>query len=185
MIVGLLGEKGTGKDTSADYIVQKYNFIRYAFANPIKEACRHMFGFNDEQLYGKLKDVADKHWGITPRQAFQVVGTNFAQFILPEQLPELKQFGRYFWVHRFLQFHSQNPNKDIVISDVRFQHEVNAIKKLDGIIIKIYKKTDSSDTHVSETEVNTIKNFDYIVNNNETINSLHKQLTDKMGKILK
>ena len=36
MILGLTGPPGSGKDTLADYLVEKYNFKRVAFADPIR-----------------------------------------------------------------------------------------------------------------------------------------------------
>ena len=62
MIIGLCGKKRVGKDTFADYLVDNYNFDKYAFANPLKEACRIMFCFNDEQLYGDQKEDFDSNW---------------------------------------------------------------------------------------------------------------------------
>ena len=57
MLIGLLGKKRVGKDTVAEYLIEKYNFIRYAFADPIKEIAGIMFNFSYEQLYGNQKEI--------------------------------------------------------------------------------------------------------------------------------
>jgi len=59
-LIGFLAKKRHGKDTSADYLVKKYNYKKLSFAKPIKDACKILFGFTDEQLYGNLKEVKDK-----------------------------------------------------------------------------------------------------------------------------
>ena len=59
MIIGFLGEKRSGKDTCGNYIIENYGFERYAFADPIKRACQHLFGFTDEQCWGDLKEEID------------------------------------------------------------------------------------------------------------------------------
>ena len=50
MIIALTGKKGCGKDTIANYLVEKYGFINYGFADPIKEVGKILFGF-PWQLY--------------------------------------------------------------------------------------------------------------------------------------
>ena len=41
-IIGILGNKRVGKDTVADYLVKNYGFIKYNFADPIKEICNYV-----------------------------------------------------------------------------------------------------------------------------------------------
>ena len=67
MIIGLGFKARSGKDTVADYLIENYGFKRLAFADALKEGCRHIFELNDEQLYGELKEVEDDYWGVTPR----------------------------------------------------------------------------------------------------------------------
>ena len=52
MIVGFLGRKRSGKDTAVNYLIDNYNFTRYAFGDPVKDVCRTMFNFSEE-IYGK------------------------------------------------------------------------------------------------------------------------------------
>jgi len=67
MIIGFAGKKGSGKDTLGNYLIEKYKFERYAFGDPVKEVCRILFGFNDQQLYGDKKEEIDISLGIKPR----------------------------------------------------------------------------------------------------------------------
>jgi len=183
MIIGVAGKARSGKDTVAEYLVKKYKFVRYSFADPIKYGCKEMFGFSDEQLWGNLKEVTDEHWGITPRKVLQIMGTEIAQFVFPTRMPELKKIGRYFWIHRFLKWHKENENKNIVIPDVRFMHEVQALRRLESKIIKVVRSSVvSQDTHLSETELDGFKDFDTVLINDSSIPELNKQITFKMKK---
>ena len=142
MIIGLLGKKGSGKDTLANYLVSIYNYERYGFGDPVKEVSRVMFDFNSEQLYGNDKDKLDNRWNLTPRQTFQIIGTEFAQKLLPELIPSINEkllSKEGFWLVHFENWYNkklkENSNINIVISDVRFLHEIMLIKKMNGIII--------------------------------------------------
>lgn len=52
MLIGILGEAGSGKDEAAQHLVQKLGFYSLALADPIKIYCSWMFGWDAEQLYG-------------------------------------------------------------------------------------------------------------------------------------
>ena len=100
MIIGFLGNKRVGKDTAANFLINKYNFIRYAFGDPVKDVAKAMFNFSEDQLYGDKKEIIETIWNITPRRAFQVIGTDFAQYSIYNSLPELEQNikKKTFWV---------------------------------------------------------------------------------------
>ena len=36
VLIGILGNKRNGKDTTADFIVKNYNYNKYSFAKPLK-----------------------------------------------------------------------------------------------------------------------------------------------------
>lgn len=185
MIVGLLGRKRCGKDTAGEYLVKKYGFIRYSLAGPIKKGCQELFGFTEEQVDGDKKEEIDKHWGVKPRTILQIMGTEIFQFLMPEKVPELKKIGRYFWIHRFLTFYEENKDKNICITDVRFKHEVKALRELKGFIIKIERgEQKNRDMHLSEQEIEQITDYDYLIKNNGSISDLHKNLTRKLDKII-
>src|SRR3990167_3895332 len=63
IIIGIGAQARVGKDTIADYLVKEYGFRKTSMASSLKEGIgRGVFGFNDEQLYGNLKEVVDKFW---------------------------------------------------------------------------------------------------------------------------
>ena len=173
MIIGLVGNKNVGKDTLADYLVENKKFIKYAFADPLKKGLKELFGLSDEQLNGNLKEVIDPEWNITPRELMQFFGTEVMQFKLQELIPTLK---RTFFLKRFEQFVLDNPDKNIVVSDVRFQHELDKILQHQGIIIKISRKNASKTflNHVSESEIDNFKNITYSFDNDSSKEDLFR-----------
>ena len=174
--IGLLGNAGSGKDTLADYLVNDKEYIKYNFADPIKEISKIIFNLSDEQLYCS-KDIIDERWGLSPRIIFQRIGTEFGQYKIYDLFPELKDIipSRKLWLVLFDRFLEDNKDKNIVISDVRFNHEVEYLKKLNFNIIKININNNKNDTHISETEINLIKDIDYTINNNSSKDDLYNE----------
>ena len=126
MIIGIAGKKGSGKDTVGKYLINHHGFTRYAFGDPVKEVCRLLFGFTDEQLYGDKKEELTE-FGIKPREAFQKIGTDFGRNILHTLLPDLRMKDGELWIDIFRR--ECPTNKLIVVTDVRFQNEADAIKE--------------------------------------------------------
>ena len=175
--IGLLGNKGSGKDTLADYLVKEKQYIKYSFATPVKEIAKNLFNLNEEQLNGNLKEVIDDRWGVSPRVMFQRIGTEFGQYKIYELFPEIKDkiAAKGLWVKLFEDFLKENKDKNIVIADVRFNHEVNILKKHNFNIIKINRNTELNDSHISENEIRLIKHIDYEIDNNGTKEQLYSQ----------
>jgi GTPase SAR1 family protein len=175
MIIGIVGNKNVGKDTLADYLVEKKEFIKYAFADPLKSCLKELFGLTDEQLYGDKKEVIDPVWNTTPRELLQFFGTEVMQYKIQDILPNLK---RTFFTKRFEQFIEANANKNIVVSDIRFQHELDIVLKYNGIIIKVERKNSSKTflNHASEENINNLTNVTFIIDNDDTKESLFLKL---------
>ena len=177
MIIAITGKKGSGKDTFADIIVNEYDFIKYRFGDDIKLIV--------EQLYGNKKDIEDENRNIIPIDFFQKLGTKYIQNIFPKTFPNIFNKcnidNKEFWLKKFeLWYLNEKKNKKIffvVISDLRFIHEYNYIKKLGGYIIKIERDNlnDNINTeHISENELDNFTNdkFNYVIKNNGSINDL-------------
>lgn len=179
-IIGFLGNKRCGKDTSGEYLEEKYGFIRYAFADPVKEICKILFDFSDDQLYGEKKEGVDFRWYLTPRDAFQKIGTEFAQNDIYNYFPRLKERlkDEVIWVKLFKLWFEKNKDKNVVITDVRFPHEIEAIKSLGGKIIKIKRNKMVFDNHISENYIDKVNQSDifYELDNNYKKEDLYSQI---------
>lgn len=159
-VIALCGKKRVGKDTLADYLVSQYGYRNVKFAEPLKCAVKSLFGFSDDQLE-KNKEQVDHRWNVSPRHVLQFIGCDVMQIKIQELLPGI---GREFLSKTLLEKYTQ---EHIVISDLRFVHEFNAIQNIhDSLVIKIMRDdVDDGDQHISETELNEIKTKYVIVNN--------------------
>jgi hypothetical protein len=198
IIIGITGLISSGKDTIADYLTTHHGFKRISFASSLKDAIAVIFGWNREYLEGTTKasrvwrEQKDEWWSnrlgmdITPRWILQYWGTDVCR----------NHFHNDIWVasveHKLL-----NSNEDIVITDCRFANEVNAIRNIGGIAIRVRRGPDpewydsavaanqqvqsamaylqAQGVHVSETAwVGT--RFDYEIDNNGTIDELYTNI---------
>jgi len=112
MIIGLCGKFGSGKDTIAQYINDNYCAMKWAFANKLKEIAADLFDV-------KTKDARG-------RSILQQLGT------------KMREIDENVWVNYVI-----NRIKSIseystclhVISDVRFENEVESVISSGGIVI--------------------------------------------------
>lgn len=170
MILLLCGYRGCGKDTFANYISDRYHYTHKKISKPLKDGLKSIFDFNDEQIEGKLKDVIDTRWGITPRDAMIYLGTDVFQYHIQRNLTNI---GRNFWIKQLEHKITKENDSLIVISDLRFWHELQYLKdvnKHEIKVIKIYnpdlyifqKNADKSETEHLEFK------YDFIVKNENT-----------------
>lgn len=176
-IIGFSGKQRHGKDTSGDYLVKHHGYTRIGFADALKDACRSIFGFSDEQLYGNLKEVDDEFWKASPRKVLQYVGTDLFRDQLSMILPEV---GNDIWVKVVENKILSNPDKKYVITDVRFENELAFIKKYHGMTIKVQRDVlNNADSHVSESYIDNMIT-DYTIKNNGTLEELYEKLDNIM-----
>jgi hypothetical protein len=175
-ILGIAGKAGSGKDTLAAYFVKKYGYVRYGFADPIKELLNQMFGWTLGQWedrewkesYGVIvrpshKQPAQDHLTEfdmervkrSPRQLAQWLGTEVGRTV----------GGPDCWVNlmakRFMEgrYPGTGPSSilacdqgfRLVIPDVRFENEALRIRDLGGFIIHLTRPNlPEVASHVSE-----------------------------------
>lgn len=140
MIIGFVGLIGSGKDTAADYLVNFHQFRRDSFAASLKDAVANVFGWDRELLEGRTKasrewrEQQDDWWTdrlnvvITPRWVLQNWGTEVCR----------RGFHQDIWVAS-MENRLRKSTDSVVITDVRFPNEIEAIKKAGGFIIQIQR----------------------------------------------
>ena len=192
MLIGLMGTMGSGKSTCANYLINQYHFVEKTFADPLKKACKIIFLLDDQQIYGtqQQKEASDPRWfGCSSRTMLQFVGTDLFRQQLHKIMPELGEniFIRHFelWYQQII---IENPDIKIVISDIRFQNELDIVKKMGGTVIKIVRNLDDrtpfeSSKHCSEANQVNVIGYDYVIENNESIDKLHEILDQILKKI--
>ena len=166
-LMGTRGKARPGKDAVAKFAWAQYGFTRIAFADPVKMAAQAKFGLTAEQTWrDDLKEVVIPHWGMTPRQIFQMEGTEAGRNV----------FGGDLWIKRFmLSYNLLKGTDDIVVPDVRFDNEADAIRSLGGIIIEVRRGhaglSGSAAAHVSESGLSLPA--DYVIENEGTLEDLY------------
>ncbi|MHA6140924.1 deoxynucleotide monophosphate kinase family protein [Pseudomonas mohnii] len=77
-VVGLAAKARSGKDTGAAYLLENSEVTAYALADPLKRGCQALFNLSDSQTWDdNLKEIKVGAWGMSPREFFQQVGTEW------------------------------------------------------------------------------------------------------------
>jgi hypothetical protein len=177
--VGLIGKKRVGKDTFAAVLVEEFGFARVAFADPLKEMALTIDpiihvgnGWDDDGLaYGLGELIEQRGWEAVKdhypaaRRFLQRLGDGVRQFD-PEfwvragmEAAESQREGyRLHPVIRKALVDSGNDApadrdpRPVVVTDVRYPNEADAIRDAGGILVRIVRPgVDDGDTHASET----------------------------------
>lgn len=173
MIVAIAGYKHSGKTTAAGYIADTYDYEEYALSSPLKAALTVMFGYDHAHLYGGKKDEIDPRFGISPRQMMQTLGTEWGQFTLQDASADFRVVtGRDIWVKRFY-YMVWKPGVNYVISDVRFQHEIIALRDIDDVRSVMITGGTGGDSHLSEAR--DLKT-DVVITNDGAVEDLYSAL---------
>lgn len=170
MIIGLSGYAQTGKDTVADYLVKEHGFVRVAFADKLRNV---LYDLNpmvgQEPLQAKIDvegwDKAKQNPEV--RRLLQALGVAARVNIHPD-----------IWVRAALD---SIKNDRVVITDVRFLNEAQAVKDYNGEIWRVTRPgVGAVNAHVSETQMDNYP-FDRVIENNADIYYLHNQVLIAVG----
>lgn len=178
-IVCVCGLRRSGKDTIANILKNDHGYKVVKIAGLLKDMLKTVFNFTDEQLEGDLKEELDPRWGVTPRKVMQFMGTEVMQFKIQELLPDI---GRMFWTRAFIERYLPANNTDnLVISDIRFLHEYEELKKHTNNIrvIRVLRQGCNLDDHASEKEYLKIP-VDNIIENDGTIEDLREKVNSSI-----
>jgi len=171
-ILGICGYAQTGKDSVAEIAARRFGFKRYSFAQPLKDACAVLFDWGPEWFTGEGKAQRDPRWGITPREALQLLGTEYGQVDL-QRIPEFAaKTGRLMWVRRAFETMWEMRDTRVVISDLRFSHEAEEVHAQGGQVIRINRRgVGPRNLHESEIAVDSVEP-DAVINNDGSLSSL-------------
>ena len=184
-IYGILGHQGVGKNYLAEKVLPEIlpnkQYLVVALADHFKIDAINKHGLSYDKVYGK-KDFKT-------RKKLQEIGTEEGRYI----------YGDKIWINTLETWMTTFYTRGIerfIIPDLRFQNEVNWIKKLNGTVIKIVseerfnirlqnetngdsKKIEEIKNHPSESGIDKIINFDFQINNdlnNNIFNEIRKYI---------
>ena len=176
VLIAFTGYKGSGKTTASKYLITVQDYEKLSFASPLKNICKEVFGFTEEQLYGSEKETVDPFWNIEPRKVLQIVGTELFRKELGRHIPNI---GEDIWTKCLQKKIMNNPNAHFVIDDLRFPNEAELIRSLGGKIIRIHRPGTVCDGHDSEKYVDHIQS-DLDIMNNGTETELHEKIIKEL-----
>lgn len=128
-VVGLVGRMRSGKTTAAAALVQRMGFVEKSFAEPLKSSVMMLFRMSREQLYTQEgKEAVDNRYGVTPRRVMQWFGQ-----AVRDEFPGL-------WEMRLVEsVREEQTDRPVVVSDIRYDAEAEAVRSLGGVIIEIVR----------------------------------------------
>lgn len=210
IIIGIMGQARSGKDTTAEYLAKHHKVVRIGLADPMKRFCKEVFDFSDAQLWGDDRDKADTRYFrgnidpstlsgnyLSPRYALQTLGTEWG-----------RDCYHSVWIEYGLRIADELINggyaeytakdglikkeKDVgicpgvVFSDIRFINEYQAIKDHEGLKVRIkrpgFEGKVGVEGHASENEQQALSDgmFDVILDNSGDFEFLYKQIEEKI-----
>ncbi|MGG3989803.1 AAA family ATPase [Bacillus smithii] len=182
--IAICGNFRAGKDTVADYLVEKYFFKKFAFADDLKDTLHRLFP--DIPRIPK------------PRHPYQVFGEGVCDLDIPGAKTVwidacLRSIDNY--IKQCADLHKEC--KNIVITDLRKPLEYKRLRKENYIIIRVIASEDirlqrakkagdkfSKDdlSHNTESYVDQF-DVDYEIRNNGTLEELKRKVDEVMMKI--
>lgn len=152
-VIGLVGCAGSGKSTVAQYLVERCGFRQESFAKALKDCAAAIFGWDRRRLEGETpgdrvwRESVDQWWSarlnitnLTPRWVLQHIGTELMR----------NEFHDEIWISS-LQRRLHSTDGNVVVSDVRFPNEAEAIRSAGGILVRIERRGTVACGHVTET----------------------------------
>jgi hypothetical protein len=182
-LIGIYASKPqSGKTTVAEELVRQHGFVRVGFADTLKRMAAVMLrdlGLDEVEITqalseGKEQPLDELH-GKTPRQMLQSLGTDWGRSMI----------GRSIWVrcwsertHRLLEEGGR-----VVVDDVRFPQEVEAIRAQGGKVIRVIRPAGASEhslDHASEGGLDE-QDFDALYINNGPLTGIPRAVSEMLS----
>lgn len=203
-IIALAGPAGCGKDTVADYLSQRYNFTKLAFADALRIEVAQAFGVPVDLLLDREhKELPVKALALSRCNDHRFVGMVLAMEIdqdvaqdevvtahmnQPRSPRQIMQwwgteyrrgmFGDDYWVTEWIQ-QAVEIAGPIVVPDCRFDSEAEFISHERGEIWQIHRQTAPISEHISERQIARYW-IDSDIDNTGDIESLHAQVENAL-----
>jgi dephospho-CoA kinase len=160
-IVAFAGKSGAGKDTAASALRYSSYSTTLTFAGPLKRAIAELFGLTNEHLYGDKRNTPVLRNGWSARKACQWLGTDMVRNTIDKD---------NFIRRMDMRLLEQSMESNVLITDVRFDNEVDLIREYGGVIVKIIRPDQEEDAGSTEHESeNGVTYSDYTVINNASL----------------
>lgn len=176
----LSGKMNSGKDTLADFLVERWKFQKLAYADELKYCvtCYGWDGQKDERGRKLLQAVG---------QAFRAYNENVWVDALIRKIKNMTVRDS----SQLSDSEIENKTLKFVISDVRFANEIEYFKdkifemfpETEILVVRVNRNVsvvpnDGVHNDISETELDKYDYFDYYIENNCTVDELHGAIVE-------
>lgn len=153
MIIGLIGFKQVGKSTAAKHLEGR-GFIRINMKDALVAELRKNFpGLLEEmcKIYDRLQPFPDRFW--TVDDLFEIKPPAM-RALMQHYGTEVRRGDKdSYWTDQWEDAVQKSGTQHVVVDDVRFLNEAEAVRHQGGILIRLVRPDiTSGGTHASETE---------------------------------
>lgn len=198
-LIGLMGQKRSGKDQTAAFLREELGYVRVAFADPMRQALVELDPIVSGFSPTRLSDVIEEHgwdgykespYGEEIRALMQRFGTE-----------SIRKLDDGFWVRMAMRkavdliegglltskdgeiWEPEREPEPVVITDCRFPNEAEAIRNAGGALVVIERPgLPDNDTHASENAWRGIVP-DYVIHNDGTLDDLRRKAVKVAGYV--
>ena len=169
MIIGISGKAGAGKDTVLEMIKEQVGDV------------------HNRKFSGSLKELASELLGVEASmfesQEFKESFINGSYMTFRDFLIELgmlmRKVDHNYWVKKSMEIINDGIN---VFTDMRFPNEMNAIKDMGGVTVRINRNGNDGIDHESDTALDG-GTFDYVIHNLGDLDDLRKNVKELVNKL--
>lgn len=179
LIVGIGHVARTGKDTAALALCRDLQFVRKGFADQLKELALVADPLVTSATRTVNTNIGHGHlaWVVQGLGGWEPAKDNY-----PEVRKFLQRlgdggrtvFGEDFWIDQLMRSIQSEPR--VVIPDVRYPNEAEAIKAAGGVVIRINRPGVVGGGHVSETALAGWTGWDEEFTNGSDIQTLQSNV---------
>ena len=157
-VIGVSGKARAGKDTLFS-IAEADGFEKLSFAAELKRRAQVDLGLTPVHTDGALKETI-----------LESLNHNSPRSFLIELGNLYRKYRPSFWVDIVLAKIKENPEKDYMITDVRYPNEAEALKSVGALIVRLERHPsrdsmvdEKTKQSISETALDGYKGFDAIL----------------------
>lgn len=184
--LGISGRARAGKTTAAEYLVERYGFVRIGFADALKEMALAI----DPIVHVDRDEGGCEEWGLV------AIVDWFGWDRAKDGFPEVRRFlqrlgtegvrhhiGEDTWV-QIAERKALAVDGPVVFDDVRFRNELEMVHRHGGANVHLWRPghSDVAAEHASEEHVPWVA--DYCIDNTGTVKDLHRSFDGVAADLL-